>query len=108
MSKGVYNAISKGRLYALINVYGKRKKYRAKYRIHVIIGRCVTEVWMRLLTNRLGRYAKEKILAVVQGGFRSRKRCADQVLELRGLCELRKRRNMATWLGFMMIKTIPQ
>ena len=36
-----------------------------------------------------------------QGGFRAKRRCADQIMILRGACELRKRKKKSTWLGFM-------
>ena len=50
------------------------------------------------MTVRLGEYAEENILTDAQGGFRAKRRCADQIMILRGACELRKK---STWLGFM-------
>ena len=67
----------------------------------IALGSCVAKVWTRILTGRLGEYAEERILTEAQGGFRAKRRCADQVLILRGVCELRKRKKKGTWLGFM-------
>ena len=37
----------------------------------------------------------------MQGRFRAKRRCADQIMILRGAHELRKRKKKSTWLGFM-------
>ena len=67
----------------------------------IALGSCVAKVWTRVLTGRLGEFAEESILTEAQGGFRAKRRCADQILILRGVCELRKRKKKGTWLGFM-------
>ena len=67
----------------------------------IALGSCVAKVWARILTVRLGEYAEENILTDAQGGFRAKRRCADQIMILRGVCELRKRKKKSTWLGFM-------
>jgi len=55
----------------------------------------------RLLSKRLSVYAEEEILTEAQGGFRSERRCADQILILRGVCELRRREKKGTYLAFL-------
>ena len=36
-----------------------------------------------------------------QGGFKSHRRCSDQWLVLRGVCELRKRDKKTSYLAFL-------
>ncbi len=67
----------------------------------IALGSCVAKVWTRILTARLGSFAEEKILTEEQGGFRAKRRCADQILILRSVCELRKRKRKGTYLAFM-------
>ena len=67
----------------------------------IALGSCVAKVWAKILTVRLGEYAEENILTDAQGGFRAKRRCADQIMILRGAFELRKRKKKSTWLGFM-------
>ena len=58
----------------------------------IALGSCVAKVFTRCLTRRLGEFAEERILTEAQGGFRGKRSCADQILVLRGVCELRRRR----------------
>ena len=55
---------------------------------------------MKLLSRRLGTFAEEEILTEAQEGFRSERRCADQILILRGMCELRKKEK-ETYMAFL-------
>ena len=48
----------------------------------------MVKVFVRVLARRLGRFAKDRILTKVQGGFRSVRRCSDQWLLPRGVCEV--------------------
>ena len=48
----------------------------------------MVKVFVRVLIRRLGRLAEGRILTELQGEFRSCRRCSDQWLVLRGLCEL--------------------
>ena len=50
------------------------------------------------LTRRLGEFAEESILTEAQGEFRGKRSCADQILVLRGVCELRRK---GTYLAFL-------
>ena len=56
---------------------------------------------MRALARRLGRFDEDRILTEVQGGFRSGRRCSDQWLLLRDVCEVWKREN--SYLAFLDI-----
>ena len=67
----------------------------------IALGSCVVKVWARIFSGRLGGFAVGKISTEAQGVFRTKQRCADQIMILRGVCELRKRRKKGTWLGFM-------
>ena len=67
----------------------------------IALGSCVTKVFTRCLTRRLGEFAEERILTEAQGGFRGKRSCADQILVLRGVCELRRRRRKGTYLAFL-------
>ena len=62
----------------------------------IALGSCVAKVMARLRV-----YAEEEILTEAQGGFRSERRCADQILILRGVCELRRREKKGTYLAFL-------
>ena len=67
----------------------------------IALGSCVAKVMARLLSKRLSVYAEEEILTEAQGGFRSERRCADQILILRGVCELRRREKKGAYLAFL-------
>ena len=67
----------------------------------IALGSCVAKVFTRCLTRRLGEFAEERILTEAQGGFRGKRSCADQILVLRGVCELRRRRRKGTYLAFL-------
>ena len=69
----------------------------------IALGSCVAKVWTRVLTGRLGEFAEESILTEAQGGFRAKRRCADQVLILRGVCELRIERRKGPGLDLWML-----
>ena len=58
----------------------------------IALGSCVAKVFTRVLTRRLGEYAEERILTEAQGGFQAKRSCSDQILTLRGICELRRRK----------------
>ena len=65
------------------------------------MGSCVAKVLTRLLSKRLSAYAEEEILTEAQGGFRSERRCADQILILRGVCKLRRKEKKETYVAFL-------
>ena len=67
----------------------------------IALGSCVAKVMARLLSKRLSVYAEEEILTEAQGGFRAERRCADQILILRGVCELRRREKKGAYLAFL-------
>ena len=67
----------------------------------IALGSCVAKVLTRLLSKRLSAYAEEEILTEAQGGFRSERRCADQILILRGVCELRRKEKKGTYVAFL-------
>ena len=69
----------------------------------IALGSCVAKVWARILTVRLGEYAEENILTDAQGEFTAKRRCADQFMILKGVCELRKRKKKSIWLGYMVV-----
>ena len=46
------------------------------YRV-IALGCSVGKVFVRVLVWRLGRFAEDRILTEVQGGFRSGRRCSD-------------------------------
>ena len=48
-----------------------------------------------------GIFAEEEILTEAQGRFRSERRCADQILILRGVCELRRKEKKGTYMAFL-------
>ena len=56
----------------------------------IALGCNVAKVFMRVMARKLGRFAEGRILTEAQGVFRSHRRCSDQWLVLRGVCELRK------------------
>ena len=47
----------------------------------------MVKVFVRVLARRTGRFAEDKILTEAQGGLRSGRRCSDQWLVLRCVCE---------------------
>ena len=67
----------------------------------IALGSCVAKVLAKLLSRRLGIFAEEEILTEAQGGFRSERRCADQILILRGVCELRRKEKKGTYMAFL-------
>ena len=67
----------------------------------IALGSCVAKVFTRLLTKRLGEYAEDQILTEAQGGFRAKRSCSDQILILRGVCELRRKKRRGTYLAFL-------
>ena len=67
----------------------------------IALGSCVAKVFTRCLTRRLGEFAEDRILTEAQGWFRGKRSCADQILVLRGVCELRRRRRKGTYLAFL-------
>ena len=67
----------------------------------IALGSCVAKVFTRVLTRRLGEYAEERILTEAQGGFRAKRSCSDQILTLRGICELRRRKRRGTYMAFL-------
>ena len=73
----------------------------------IALGSCVAKVFTRCLTRRLGEFAEERILTEAQGGFRGKRNCADQILVLRGVCELRRRRRKGTNSGTCSQQTSP-
>ena len=44
-----------------------------------------------MMVKKLRRFTEDRILTEAKGGFRSHRRCLDQWLVLKGVCELRKR-----------------
>ena len=67
----------------------------------IALGSCVVKVLVKLLSRRLSTFAEEEILTEAQGGFRSERRCADQILILRGLCELRRKKKKGPYMAFL-------
>ena len=67
----------------------------------IALGTCVVKVLAKLLSRRLSTFAEEEILTEAQGGFRSERRCADQILILRGVCELRRKEKKGTYMAFL-------
>ena len=63
----------------------------------------MAKVLSKLLSRRLGTFAEEEILTEAQGRFRSERRCADQILILRGVCvcELRRKEKKGTYMAFL-------
>ena len=57
--------------------------------------------WTDHLPNFNITFAEEEILTEAQGGFRSERRCADQILILRGVCELRRKEKKGTYMAFL-------
>ena len=60
---------------------------------------------MRVWARRLGRFSEDRILTEPQGGSRSQRRCSDQWLLLRCVCELRKREKKISYLAFLDVST---
>ena len=69
----------------------------------IVLGSCVAKVLVKLLSRRLGTFAEEEILTETQGGFRSERRCADQILTFRSVCELRRKENKGPYMAFLDI-----
>ena len=67
----------------------------------IVLGSCVIKVFTRVLARRLGEYAEKRILTEAQGGFRVKRSCSDQILTLRGICKLRRRKRRGTYLAFL-------
>ena len=59
------------------------------------------KVLAKLLSRRLSIFAEEETLTEAQGGFRSERRCADQILILKGVCELRRKEKKGTYIAFL-------
>ena len=78
---------------------GDREK-ASNYR-GIALGSCVVKVLAKLLSRRLSTFTEEEILTEAQGGFRSERRCADQILILRGGCELRRKEKKRTYMVFL-------
>ena len=57
----------------------------------IALGCSVVKVFVSVFARRLERFAEDRILTEMQGGFRSGRRCLDQWLVLGDLCEVRKR-----------------
>ena len=53
------------------------------------------------LARKLGRFAEDRILTEAQGGLRSGRRCLDQWLVLRGVCEAWTREKKNSYLNFL-------
>ena len=64
----------------------------------------MVKVFVRVLARRLGRFAEDRIFTEVQGRFRSGRRCLDQWLVLRGVCEVRKRQKNNSYLALDISK----
>ena len=67
----------------------------------IALGSCVAKVFTRVLTRRLDEYAEERILTEAQSRFRMKRSCSDQILTLRGICELRRRKRRGTYMAFL-------
>ena len=50
----------------------------------IVLGSCMAKVLTKPLSRRLSTFAEEEILTEAQEGFRSERRCAGQILILRG------------------------
>ena len=61
----------------------------------------MVKVFVRVLARRLGRFVEDKILTKVLGGFRSGRRCSDQCLLLRDVCEVQKKEKKNSYLAFL-------
>ena len=59
----------------------------------------MVKVFVRLLARRLGRFAEDRILTEAQGVVRNGRRCSDQWLVLRSVCEVRKREKKNSYLA---------
>ena len=66
----------------------------------IALGCNVVKLLVRVLARRLKRFAKDRILTEVQGGFKSGRRCSDQWLVLRGVCQIWKREKKNSYLAF--------
>ena len=62
----------------------------------IVLGSCMAKVLTKPLSRRLSTFAEEEILTEAQEGFRSERRCAGQILILRG-GELRKKEKKGTY-----------
>ena len=69
----------------------------------IALGCSVVKVFVRVLVRRLEKFAEDRILTEMQGGFRSGRRCSDQWLMLRGVCEVRKRAKKNSYLASLDI-----
>ena len=67
----------------------------------IALGCNIVKVFLRMVAWRLGRFAEDKILMEAQGGFSSHRRCSDQWLVLRGVCELRKREKKTSYWALL-------
>ena len=67
----------------------------------IALGSCVAKVLARVLGREVGMFAEECILTEEQGGFRATRRCADQFVILRSVCEMRMVEGKETWLAFL-------
>ena len=71
----------------------------------IALGCSVVKVFMRVLARRLGRFAEDRTLTQAQGGFRSGRRCSDQRLVLRDVCEVRRgRRIIHIWTSWILVR----
>ena len=55
-------------------------------------------MFVRVLAEVVGRFAEDRILTEVQGEFRSGRRCLDQWLVLRDVCQVWKRKKKNSYL----------
>ena len=69
--------------------------------VQIAMGSCVVKVLAKMLSRRPSTFAEKEILSEAQGGFSSERRCADQILILRGVCELRRKGKKGTYMSFL-------
>ena len=67
----------------------------------IALGCSMAKVFMIVMVRGLRRFAEDRIFREAQGGFRSHRRCSDQLLMLKGVCELRKRGKKTSYLAFL-------
>ena len=58
----------------------------------------MAKVFMSVMAGRSERFAEDRILTEAQETIRSHRRCSDQWLVLRGVCELRKREKKTSYM----------
>ena len=63
----------------------------------------MAKVFLRVMASRFGRFTVDRILTEAQGGFRSFRRCSDQWLVFRDVCEIRKKEKNTSYLAFLDI-----